>query len=88
MEKLSSPTTVTIGPQGRLVIPSEIRREMGISQGDVLLAVVEDHRLVLEKREAVLHRLRQRFAKVPAEVNLSDELIAERRVEARREAKK
>ena len=77
--------TVTVGPQGRLVIPAEIRRELGISPGDVLLAVVEDERLVLEKREAVLRRLRRRFAHVEPGVSLADELIAERRSEARRE---
>jgi AbrB family looped-hinge helix DNA binding protein len=85
MDKLTSPATVTVGPQGRLVIPSEIRREMGIGPGDVLLALVEDQRLVLEKREAVLKRLLQRFERVPAEVSLADELIAERRSEGRRE---
>ncbi|MEA2559210.1 MAG: hypothetical protein QOH06_714 [Acidobacteriota bacterium] len=85
MDKLASPATVTVGPQGRLVIPSEIRREMGIGPGDVLLALVEDQRLVLEKREAVFKRLLQRFESVPAEVNLADELIAERRSEGRRE---
>ena len=72
-------STVTVGPQGRLVIPSEIRRKMGIGSGDVLLALVEDQRLVLEKREAVLQRLRQRFEHIPAEVSLSAELISERR---------
>ncbi|HEX7183530.1 MAG TPA: AbrB/MazE/SpoVT family DNA-binding domain-containing protein [Thermoanaerobaculia bacterium] len=85
MEKLPNSTAVTVGPQGRVVIPSEIRREMGISPGDVLLALVEDQRLVLEKREAVLQRLRRRFARVPAGVSLADELIAERRSEAKRE---
>lgn len=78
-------TTVTVGPQGRLVIPSEIRREMGIGPGDVLLALVEDQRLVLEKREAVLQRLLRRFQHVPPEVRLSDELIAERRSASHRE---
>lgn len=85
MDKLANSTAVTVGPQGRVVIPSEIRREMGISPGDVLLALVEDQRLVLEKREAVLQRLRRRFARVPAGVSLADELIAERRSEAKRE---
>jgi AbrB family looped-hinge helix DNA binding protein len=85
MDKLPSSTTVTVGPQGRLVIPSEIRREMGIGPGDVLLALVEDQRLVLEKREAVLRRLLRRFERIPAEVSLADELIAERRSESRRE---
>lgn len=84
MDKIPN-STVTVGPQGRLVIPSEIRRQMGIGPGDVLLALVEDRRLVLEKREAVLRRLLRRFEHIPAEVSLSDELIAERRSAARRE---
>jgi AbrB family looped-hinge helix DNA binding protein len=85
MEKLTNSTKVAVGPQGRLVIPSEIRRELGIVPGDVLLALVEDQRLVLEKREAVLQRVRRRFAHIPAGVSLVDELIAERRTESRRE---
>ena len=58
---------------------------MGIAPGDVLIAVVEDERLVLEKREAVLQRLRRRFAHIPAGVSLADELISERRSESKRE---
>ncbi|HET9209901.1 MAG TPA: AbrB/MazE/SpoVT family DNA-binding domain-containing protein [Thermoanaerobaculia bacterium] len=80
-----SSTTVAIGPQGRLVVPAEIRRELGFSPGDVLIATVEDGRLVLQKRETVLRRLRQRFAHIPAGVSLADELLAERRAEARGE---
>jgi AbrB family looped-hinge helix DNA binding protein len=70
---------VTVGTEGRVVIPAEIRRTMGIAPGDVLIAMVEDGRLVLEKREAVLQRLRRRFAHIPAGVSLADELISERR---------
>ncbi len=36
---------------------------------------MEDEEPVPETREAVVQRLRQRFACVPAEVNLSDELL-------------
>lgn len=67
------------------MIPSEIRRELGIAPGDVLIAMVEDQRLVLVKREAVLQRLRRRFAHIPAGISLADELIAERRAESKRE---
>jgi hypothetical protein len=42
-------------------------------------------RLALEEREAVLQRLRQRFAHIPAGVSLADEFISERRAESRRE---
>lgn len=74
-----------MGPQGRLVIPAELRREMSISSGDVLLAAVEGQRLVLEKREAVLDRVKRRFSHIPSGVSLAEELIAERRREAGRE---
>jgi AbrB family looped-hinge helix DNA binding protein len=86
MKELLASTKVSVGPQGRLVIPSEIRRELGISPGDVLIAMVQDQRLVLVKREAVLQRLRRRFAHIPDGVSLADELIAERRAESKREA--
>jgi AbrB family looped-hinge helix DNA binding protein len=77
---------VTVGPQGRLVIPAEMRRELGISAGDVLLVRAEADRLVLEKREALLQRLRSRFRQAAAAgASLADELIAERRAVSRRE---
>jgi AbrB family looped-hinge helix DNA binding protein len=76
---------VTIGRQGRLVVPAPLRRSLGIEPGDVLVARAEDDRLVLERRPAVLARLRTRYAVVPGNVGLADELIAERRRESRRE---
>lgn len=75
---------VRVGPQGRLVIPAGMRDRLGIERGDELVARLEDGRLVLEKRENVLRRVRQRYANVASE-SLADELIAERRDEARRE---
>jgi bifunctional DNA-binding transcriptional regulator/antitoxin component of YhaV-PrlF toxin-antitoxin module len=59
---------------------------MGLEPGDTLIARVENDGLVLEKRETILRRLRARFAHIPADVSLVDELIAERREEARRDA--
>ena len=77
---------VQVGPQGRIVIPAHIRQALGIHPGQTLVARVEDGRLVLETREQILARLQAMFAHVPREVSLVDELIAERREEARREA--
>lgn len=57
------------------------------ASGDVLLAAVEGQRLVLEQREAVLERVKRRFAHIPPWVNLAEELIEERRAEAGREEK-
>lgn len=43
--------------------------------------------LILERREAVIRRLQGRFANIPAEVSLVDELIEERREEVAREGR-
>ena len=67
------------------MIPARMRERLGIGAGERLVARVEDGRVVLEKRENVLRRLRGRFAVVPREVSLVDEMISERREEARRE---
>jgi AbrB family looped-hinge helix DNA binding protein len=76
---------VTVGPQGRLVVPALLRRRLGIEAGDVLVARAQDDRLVLERRDAILARVRGRLAAVPHDVSMVDELIAERREEAERE---
>ena len=79
----SQPVEVSLGRQGRLVIPAALRRELGFEEGDALLARQELGRLVLGKPERIKQRLKQRlkqrFAQVPAERKLVDELIAELR---------
>ncbi len=79
---------VQLGAQGRLVIPAKLRKALGLKPGDRLIARQEDDRLVLEKAGAVERRLRALFAHIPPDVSLADELIAERREEARRETEK
>lgn len=85
MENFEEQARVNVGPQGRIVIPARLRRSLAIKQRDTLVARLEERRIVLEKREEVLDRVRRRFEKVPREVSLADELISERREEARRE---
>lgn len=77
---------VQVGAQGRVVIPAAMRKALKLKPGDRLLARTEGDSLVLERRESVEKRLRDRFRHVPAAVSLSEELIAERRLEARRES--
>ena len=74
-----------MGHQGRIVIPARFRAALDICPGEILIARVEDGRLVLEKREQILARVQSWFAQVPQEVSLVDELIAERKEEARKE---
>ncbi len=76
---------VRVGRQGRLVIPAALRRELSIGPGDRLVARVVNGRLILEPRERVWEAIKQRFAAASGGSSLVDELLAERRAEARRE---
>ncbi len=76
---------IRVGPQGRVVIPAEIRRAVGLAPGQTLVARAERNRIILETRENVLERAKARFAAVPSDVKFADELIADRRKEAARE---
>ncbi len=85
MGESSASVEVSLGRQGRLVIPAPLRRSLGLEEGDRLVARQEAGRLVLEKPEQIKQRLKARFAQVPLERRLVEELIAERREEGRRE---
>ncbi|HEB67238.1 MAG TPA: AbrB family transcriptional regulator, partial [Gammaproteobacteria bacterium] len=63
-----------------------LRKALKLKPGDRLVARKVGDSLVLERRETVERRLRERFRHVPRDVDLADELIAERRSEAKREA--
>lgn len=67
------------------MVPAPLRQELSLEMGDELVARAENGRLVFEPKATVVARLRERFKHV--EVSLVDELIAERREEAAREAK-
>lgn len=77
--------SLRVGAQGRLVLPSAMRRALGIEPGDELTARLEGRRIVLEPREELLRRMQDELRGTRGERSLVDELIAERRLEAARE---
>ena len=70
---------VQVDAQGRVVIRAALRMALKLEPGDRLVARKVGDALVLERREAVERRLRERFKHIPRDVSLVDELIAERR---------
>jgi AbrB family looped-hinge helix DNA binding protein len=74
---------------GRIVIPAQIREAMGIAAGESVLMKVEDGVLSIESHRRRILRIQEEFRKYlpikPGEMLISDQLIAERREEARRE---
>ena len=77
---------IQMGAQGRLVIPASLRRALDLHPGDRLVARRVGDSIVLERREAIERRLQDRFRHIPKDISLVDELIAERRAEAAKEA--
>ena len=86
MDKLPKSVEVHLGRQGRLVIPAALRRSLKLEEGDKLIAREQEGRLVIEKQETIKQSLKDRFAKVPQDRSLADELITERREAAKEEA--
>ena len=82
---MSGTTVVLVGPKGRVVIPVEIRRTLGLQEGSELVAMVEDDAVVFLRRDSVKARLRSMFTDVGT--SLRDELIAERRTTAAEESR-
>jgi bifunctional DNA-binding transcriptional regulator/antitoxin component of YhaV-PrlF toxin-antitoxin module len=82
--------TLYIDNQGRVMLPAWWRKKEGVDRStELCVAVTEEGALVVETREQGLRRARALLRKyIPEGVNLSDELIAERRAEAARESKK
>jgi AbrB family looped-hinge helix DNA binding protein len=78
--------TVLMDRSGRLVVPKELRTSLGLENGGELLLSIEDGALVAMTRQEVIRRVQSMFRPwQPGEPLASEELIAERRREARRD---
>ena len=75
-----------LGPGGRIVLPAVYRRAISVSAGDEVQVRLEGDEVRIISRAAAIRHAQGPVAKhVPPEVDLVDELIAERRREAARE---
>jgi AbrB family looped-hinge helix DNA binding protein len=75
-----------VNDNGRIVIPAEMRHRMGIQPGDTVFLTLEGNVLKVEPYLARIRRIQESMRQLitPGRL-LSDELIADRREEARRE---
>jgi antitoxin PrlF len=74
---------VTMGANGRLVIPARIRAALKMEQGGALVATVENGAVKLEPLAAVIRRVQANVRRyVPEGSDLAAELIEDRRREA------
>lgn len=76
-------TSLTIAPNGRVLIPADMRAELGLTGGDKIIARMVDGAVILEPIETAIRRAQGMVARyVPAGSGLVDELISERRAAA------
>lgn len=75
-------TTVKLGSGGRLVIPAKYRKELGASTGNRLIMRMNEGVLEIMTPKQAVDTARGIIRKyIPKGRKLSDELIAERRIE-------
>jgi AbrB family looped-hinge helix DNA binding protein len=79
-------TPVKIGEGGRIVIPSEYRKELGIDIGDELLLHMENGKMILMTRKRAIAYVQEQMEKYSTGGRvLSEELLADRREDAKHE---
>ena len=76
---------LSVGKQGRIVIPASLRHQLAIEPGAQLVAWVEGGRLIMESKEQLWQSIHQACSKIPKETDLAQELINERRDLAKQE---
>lgn len=80
--------TSVMSQGGRVVIPKEYRKKLGLSEGDEVVWTEIDGQIVLTSRLRQIQRaqaLVAQYCQTTPGVSVVDELIAERRADAARE---
>lgn len=77
---------VKLGEGGRVVIPADVRKALGMEVGDELVLHMEDEKLILMTRKQAIHYVQEEMSKYDVGKRvLSEELLQERKSEAKNE---
>lgn len=73
---------------GRLILPAEYRRKLGIRDGDTVIIELDRDELRVRSQMAAVRRLQETVRRyVPQGISLVDELSADRQAEAASESR-
>jgi len=74
----------TIGENGRMIIPSKIRKLLDLSSGDQVVFVLDDNELKLEPLKNTVVKFQELIKKHnKAKISLVDSLLSSRRSESK-----
>ncbi|WP_174273766.1 AbrB/MazE/SpoVT family DNA-binding domain-containing protein [Sphingomonas bacterium] len=79
---------VRVGEDGRIVLPADLTREIGLKPGDALAIERQQGKLVMQTYDDIVRQGQDRFRALLPEGfsgSLVDQLIADRRAEAARD---
>jgi AbrB family looped-hinge helix DNA binding protein len=81
--------SVRVDSYGRILLPAHVRKRLKLQHGSELIARVEKEQLVLRTRTQALRDVQEYFSQFRPKSGklLSEELIEDRRAEARREGR-
>ncbi len=78
--------TVKLDGSGRILLPAKVRKQLKLQRGSELIARLSKKDLVLQTRSQALREVQEFFSRRrPAGTLWSEEIIQDRRREARRE---
>jgi AbrB family looped-hinge helix DNA binding protein len=81
--------TVKVDRSGRILLPSKVRKQLQLRAGSELMARLGKEEVVLRTREQALRQAQEYFSQLRKTGKLmSEELIEDRRKEARAEQKR
>jgi len=73
-----------VGAKGRVLLPADLRSELGLGEGDTILGWLKDGELRLESQARTLQRIQEEGRRRRGDRSVVDEFIAERRAAAAR----
>jgi bifunctional DNA-binding transcriptional regulator/antitoxin component of YhaV-PrlF toxin-antitoxin module len=77
--------TTKIVDGGRLILPAEFRRALNLQKGDSVTLQLEGNEVRMRSTREVVRQIQYKMKKYEIEGSIVDDLIAERRREARME---
>jgi len=78
--------TTRMSENGRVLIPASYRKALGFQPGETLTLRIDESGLHIQSRRQAILKIRENMKKyIKPGRSVSDELIAERRLEAKRE---
>jgi bifunctional DNA-binding transcriptional regulator/antitoxin component of YhaV-PrlF toxin-antitoxin module len=78
---------VKVDGSGRILLPVKVRKQLKLQQGSVIIARLDKEQIVLKSQAQALREVQEYFSRFRKKCDKlwSDELIEDRREEARRE---